>query len=394
MTDVLLAAPGVTCEDQLLASAGASGVTILRRCVDAVDALAAVATFPHARPVVSAALPRMVAATIERLGESTVGLADDDDDENRLRALGVKRVVRASTDPLWPSLLHGDRSLPHAAEASPSVQAVPTPVQAVPPSVDAPQGSAPRSGGHLIAVWGPPGAPGRTTVAVALADALARAGREICLVDADTYAPGLALALGVQAPGICAACRHVDSGADPEVRSSCAGVRPRLSVLPGIGSPGGWTQLRTSALEALWAGVRREFDTTIVDVGPCVEDDEAGAPWARRRNAAAVTALLAADRVVVVARGSSEGAARLAAAWPDLPGTPSRLVVQNRAGRRSRDWPDAIRALGVTAPVVALPDDPRTVQRCWSHAATLSERGSGSGLARAVRTFAATLVGD
>jgi len=46
---------------------------------------------------------------------------------------------------------------------------------------------------HLLAaVWGPKGAPGRTTVAVNLAFEAAAAGGEVLLVDADTYGGAVA----------------------------------------------------------------------------------------------------------------------------------------------------------------------------------------------------------
>jgi MinD-like ATPase involved in chromosome partitioning or flagellar assembly len=380
--DVLLAAPGVRGEDELVAAAPASGVRILRRCVDAVDILAAVATFPHALPVVSASLPRTVAATIDRLGAQTVGIADDDDDETRLRALGVTRIVRSDTERMWSALV---MDVDEAVETVPSTEGSAGLV---------PEPSPARPRGRLVAVWGPPGAPGRTTVAVGLADALARGGWDTCLIDADTYAPSIAMALGVQAPGIAAACRRTETDGGADVRGMSVCVRPRLSVLPGLVTSDEWSQLRTPSLEALWASTRQTFDISIVDVGACIEDDEAGAPWGRRRNAAAVTALQEADEIVVVGRGSPEGAARLAMSWSALPGSASRWVVQNRTSRGAGDWSQALRALGIDVPVVELPDDPRSVDRCWRYGATLSEKSARSGLARALRSLASTLMGD
>ncbi|HAN70940.1 MAG TPA: hypothetical protein DCQ36_05050, partial [Actinobacteria bacterium] len=55
----------------------------------------------------------------------------------------------------------------------------------------------PSGSGRLVAVWGPMGAPGRTTIAVGIAEALAERGARVCLIDADTYAPSVALALGL-----------------------------------------------------------------------------------------------------------------------------------------------------------------------------------------------------
>ena len=68
--------------------------------------------------------------------------------------------------------------------------------------------------GMVIAVWGPTGAPGRTTVAVTLAVEAALLGVETLLVDADTYGGSVAQALGLldEAPGLAAAARAANSG--------------------------------------------------------------------------------------------------------------------------------------------------------------------------------------
>src|SRR5690606_37495287 len=68
------------------------------------------------------------------------------------------------------------------------------------------------STGIVLTVWGPDGAPGRSTVAAALAVELARGGRRVALVDADSHAPTLALALGLadEGPGFAAACRQAE----------------------------------------------------------------------------------------------------------------------------------------------------------------------------------------
>ena len=54
---------------------------------------------------------------------------------------------------------------------------------------EAPRPAAPESAptGRTVAVWGPHGAPGRTTVAVGLAAALAQQGRPSLLLDLDPY---------------------------------------------------------------------------------------------------------------------------------------------------------------------------------------------------------------
>ena len=63
-------------------------------------------------------------------------------------------------------------------------------------------------------MWGPTGAPGRTTVAVGLATELARSGVHTLLADADVYGGVVAQVLGFldEAPGLAAAVRLANNG--------------------------------------------------------------------------------------------------------------------------------------------------------------------------------------
>ena len=66
-----------------------------------------------------------------------------------------------------------------------------------------------RPAASVIAVWGPAGAPGRTTLAIEVAAEIAARGHRVALLDADTYGGQVAPALGMldEAPGFAAACR-------------------------------------------------------------------------------------------------------------------------------------------------------------------------------------------
>jgi Mrp family chromosome partitioning ATPase len=395
MIDVLLAAPSIEGEEELVASAPAAGVRIVRRCIDAVDVLAAVAAYPDAIPIISASLPRMVSATVDRLGARVVGLAEDEEDADRLTALGVLRIVRSTQAPVWPALV-----APATFVTTPLGQENVTSAESLVSSESiASTGMAivPASAPGLIAVWGPPGAPGRTTIAVGLADALARRSFRVCLVDADTYAPSIDIALGISGGGIATATVRAES-ASGSVSSSCwIDVSSTLSVLPGLGPSQSWRDLRPSRLVALWDLVRGEFDVVVVDVGSCIEDDDAASPWATRRNAAAVTALQMADHIVAVADSSPAGAARIARGWPqlmDITAAHQPVLVQNRASRKAGDWQATVSELGVSATVVSIPHDPRSVTSCWAHAATLSERAPRSPVTRAMRKLASVVVPD
>ena len=70
-------------------------------------------------------------------------------------------------------------------------------------------GSSQPGGGGVITVWGPAGAPGRTTIAITVAVVLAQAQRPVVLVDADVFAPSVATLLGLsgQSSGLLGVCR-------------------------------------------------------------------------------------------------------------------------------------------------------------------------------------------
>lgn len=398
MIDILLAAPDVGDEPGVVVAAPTCGLRVLRRCVDAIDLYAAAAADPLPAVVVSAGLPRLAPDLIDRLVSTrsgpVVGLADDEAGAERLRGLGVGVLVTSGATP-------SDTARALLAAVTGEGVGVRTTRVWEPEYPGADPEPAPASG-RVVAVWGPAGAPGRTTVAMGLAESLVDSGRSVCLVDADTYGPSIALALGLieDSSGLVVACRLADNGAlsAATVRSAACRVRRTWHVLGGIGRPERWSELRPGALERVWEASRAAFDVTVVDVGFCIEDDSSGA-WSRRRNAAAVSALSTADEVVAVAQSTPLGAVRLAAAWPTVVGASSlgRLrVVENRAPGRARrrreGWGQAVADLGVVAPLHALPDDDRAVRACWAAARSLGEGAHRSPLRRSLSDVAAAVM--
>jgi MinD-like ATPase involved in chromosome partitioning or flagellar assembly len=407
---ILLAVPDLADESELVAQSDAMGLRVVRRCVDAVDLFAAAATDSSAAVVVSAGLPRLERDAVERMstGRAVVGLAASPHDEDRLGALGVARVIRRSetargtltalctvlaqeqaagvwSTGVWASDADGPEGASQAALSS----SVPT----------ADPG---RREGRVVAVWGPAGAPGRTTIALGLAEALAESGRVVGLVDADTYGPSITMALGLvdDASGLSVACRHADNSTLSAAALRAAGhqVRDDWFVVGGLGRPDRWADLRPAALDRVWTRCREAFDVTVIDTGFCLEGDD-GTAWASRRNAAAVSAMAGADQVVAVADSSALGAGRLVAGWSTATAAAPLAdfrVVQNRSRSRLREqagqWSDGVRGLGVNAPIHPVPLDVRAAERCWSHGRSLGERARHSPLRRALAAVAETLV--
>lgn len=196
---------------------------------------------------------------------------------------------------------------------------------------------------RVIAVWGPAGAPGRTTIAIGLAAELAARGHSVCLIDADTYGGTVAPALGLldESPGFAAACRL--AGADTltaaeldrvaQTASSASGAP--FSVLTGIGRPHRWPELSARRVTAVLDQCRQWRSIVIVDAGFNLEGDEEVSSdlAAPRRNGATIAALRVADAVVAVGAADPIGLARLLRTHADLLETVETAKVRIVANR-------------------------------------------------------------
>ncbi|WP_150306892.1 AAA family ATPase [Planctomonas psychrotolerans] len=181
--------------------------------------------------------------------------------------------------------------------------------------------------GTVIAVWGPTGAPGRTTIAITIAAEIAATGATVVLADADTYGGAVAPALGLrdEAPGFAAACRL--AGAGRLTRAELMRIGQRYSsttcafwVLTGIGRPGRWPELSADRVTKSIEACREWAEYVVIDTGFSLESDEeiSSDLFAPRRNAATNAALRAADRIVAVGAADPIGLARFLRAHVDL----------------------------------------------------------------------------
>lgn len=181
------------------------------------------------------------------------------------------------------------------------------------------RGARPDGKGTLLAVWGPHGAPGASTVAAAVASSAADAGQRVLLIDADTFGGSLAPMLGItdEAPGFAAACRLAGAArltlAELErITVSPSFGRGKLRVLTGIANPSRWPELSRDRVLTVLEKCREVADLVVIDVGFSLErDDEiASDAFSPRRSAAALTSLAVADRVIALADGQAVGLQR------------------------------------------------------------------------------------
>ncbi|RBO73187.1 hypothetical protein DSP71_06665 [Microbacterium sp. H6] len=262
---------------------------------------------------------------------------------------------------------------------------------------------------RIVAVWGPHGAPGRSTLSIQLAVELSRTGRRTALVDADTVAPSLAMLLGLgdDAPGIAAACRRAERGAlDPaeltRLATTVTTSAGEIEVLPGINRPSRWPELSSARLVAALGTCRGWIDETVVDVAGAFDaDDEVTYDLAGpRRHAATTAALQEADLIVAIASADPLGISRFIRDHAELrrltSPTPVIVVVnQVRPGPLGIDARGQVRRTlerfaGITD-IFFLPFDLRAADAALLHARPMTDVAPRSPFAAAVRRLAASL---
>jgi MinD-like ATPase involved in chromosome partitioning or flagellar assembly len=327
---VLTAVTDAVWEAQLVAALDREdhGVAVVRRCVDLPDLLAVAAAGTARAAIISADLRRLDQEALVRLeaaGVAVVALVapGDEPSERRMRQLGLGQVLPGDAAPeqivraVLAAVAAGPPSGAGASYADPRAGWPDMPADVAGDLAELRDGGLSEPGsGRLIAVWGPTGAPGRTTIAVTLAGELAQLGVPTLLADADTYGGVVAQALGIvdESPGLAGAARLANAGSldVPALAALARGVGPNLRVLTGISRADRWPELRPHALEVVWSMVRRLAAVTVVDCGFALEQDEEITydTLAPRRNGATVATIEAADTVVAVAAADPVGLAR------------------------------------------------------------------------------------
>ncbi|PJI95216.1 AAA family ATPase [Luteimicrobium subarcticum] len=382
------------------------GTRLARRCADLPELLGAAGAGLGAVAVVSgdlSGLDRDAVAALRTVGVRVVVLVDPGlpGEEERLHALGVDRCVPRGDVTRLSDVVHDVAQGPQ---------------RALPVAPPAPVVARPR--GAVVAVWGPHGAPGRTTVAVNLAAELAGVGArsrrqaggrgtEALVVDADTYGGSVAQVLGLldESAGLAAAARAASQGVLDEVSlaGTCPYVAPGLRVLTGITRAARWPEVSAVALDVVWEKARGVADVTVVDCGFALESDELLTYDTRapQRNGATLSALAAADVVVVVGAADPVGVQRLVRGIGDMQAlvTVPLVVVVNRV-RASVCGPRPAQAVrevlaryaGVTDAHV-VPDDPAACDRALLAGKAHAEHVPGSACRSALADLAVRVTG-
>jgi MinD-like ATPase involved in chromosome partitioning or flagellar assembly len=403
-----VAADASAWEATALDSIAAAGrhLTLVRRCLDLTDLLATATAGTADVALVSSRLRGLDADVVGRLlaqgvrvvavipGGASAVTEHEVGEPERLQRSGVTRVVGGDEVAAVADVLREAVDLWEGTEG-PADWGPPEPATVEDP---------PERTGRLVAVWGPTGGPGRTTLAVGIAAEAAHRGLSVSLLDADPYggAAGQHLAVLEEVSGLLAATRLANMGTlDAAALARVAReVMPGLRLVTGLPRPDRWNEVRSQAFREVLSVARRLDELVVVDTGfglpePTV-DVFGGGP---ARDDMTLAAIEEADEVVVVASADPVGLTRLARSLRDLldlrPGGPSHVVVNRMRG--TLGWTERdIRYLvgGVTprATVTFLPDDRAAADRAMVTGRPLVEGGDAP-LRRAVAAVVDVLVG-
>ena len=378
MTSVLAAITDRHEAEFVRALEAAPDLELVRRCADVAELLSAGAAGAARVAVVSPDLRGLDRDALRHLAGHGVRVAGlvargDDEGERRLRQLGVTLLLTPGESPDAVSLalsgLAGDLTPSGTGRAGGGGGASGSDgnggsdggVAGRPWGVDETGNPVPDAGQRLVGaghdptaghddgfeghvptpitvVWGPTGAPGRTTVAVTLAAQLAAGGVRTLLVDLDTWGASVAQVLGLidEAPGVAAAARASEQGSLDAVGLARVApeVVPGLRVLTGLPKAERWPELRAAAVEDVLRLARQVVEHVVIDVGFALEDDEELSydTVAPRRNATTLTALEQADQLVVVGSADPVGLQRLVRGVQEVAVLPSPrpVIVVNK----------------------------------------------------------------
>ena len=229
----------------------------------------------------------------------------------------------------------------------------------LPASLSEPAGSPWR--GRMVGVCGP-GGTGASTLAMALAQAMAadaRHGGRVLLADLALRADQAMLHDAVElGPGLQELVdAHRLGSPDPaEVGSGTFAVPGRAyRLLLGLRAPSGWSALRPRATSATILSLRQAFSVVVADITGDLEGElDCGSADVEERNHLARTVASESDLVVAVGAAGIKGLHSLARLMRSLAGAgvgpPRLLPVVNRAPRDPRERSRLTAALAELAP--------------------------------------------
>ncbi|MFM7139586.1 MAG: CpaE family protein [Actinomycetes bacterium] len=259
-TEIILGLNDQTWQLELISNLNdQSNLIIQRRCVDAIDLISSIQTNKSATIIISADFALLNLETIKHISQNNlkvigVYLADDLDQFEKLKNLGIKFTQGINFKDVESSALQLFNLLVTNKETTTSESTIP----------------------GLISIWGNPGAPGRTSVAINTAYCLAKTNRPTLLIDLDAIAPSIASSLSLvsEIPGISSVIHDAMYGklSKSNFDKNIFEVSKNLHVITGISNAKRWLELRTTGLIEVLKYASQNYAHIVCDLRSVLPD--------------------------------------------------------------------------------------------------------------------------
>ncbi len=259
-TEIILGLNDQTWQLELISNLNdQSNLIIKRRCVDAIDLISSIQTNKSVTIIISADFALLNLETIKHISQNNlkvigVYLADDLDQFEKLKNLGIKFTQGINFKDVESSALQLFNLIETKEETITSEFTIP----------------------GLISIWGNPGAPGRTSVAINTAFCLAKTNRPTLLIDLDAIAPSIASSLSLlsEIPGISSVIHDAIYGklSKSNFDKNIFEVSKNLHVITGISNAKRWLELRTTGLIEVLNYASQNYAHIVCDLSSVLPD--------------------------------------------------------------------------------------------------------------------------
>jgi MinD-like ATPase involved in chromosome partitioning or flagellar assembly len=351
---VLLGVGNPERERRLRDALSGDGMAIADRCLDAVSLVERASAMDLDVALASSDLHRLTGASLAAIREARLPLVLLVEPTDIERYAGLAHLV--------PAAAANEEVCGALREARARGPAYPTATSAEVAQHDSDGGEGDDDGreGQVIAVVSGKGAPGKTTVAIGLAAALAHGGRRVVLVDADLRGGNVGPYLDLDPrQGLVGLAFGGNGASESERIEDELQEGPGFAVLAGIERAEMSASVSAELLTATATALRSRFDSVVVDAGQAI----AGA-----HRPPTDSLLRLSDRVLVVTCGdlvslwNARAAVRHVREGAGLASNAMAVVLNRKEGRGRYGEAEAERALGVPV-VAAVPEDRRAARR-------------------------------
>ena len=260
--------------------------------------------------------------------------------------------------------------------------------------------------GKVVVFWSADGSPGRTALAAAFACEIAKTGKRVLVIDADTYAPSLIQHFGFDQnySGLSAAVRaadqeRLDDATFERLLLTFEIQKHSVQLLAGLTMVNRWPEIGFEKIRLLAEFARARFDFVIIDIASNIETGVVDANLLSERNSAAIGALSIADQVVAVAAADLVSLNRFIWAWQsirELKLTAQIKVLVNRLNqgalgkKASAEIATSIRTLAEVQVDGFIDDDPALFARALAEGHPVALVGRNSQAKQAIASYAQT----